>query len=210
MVSSRDNELLFSYWHFCPKLSAKKRGPPKGWGYIDLLPLLLATLNGLWDSYIDALEKRIRKIESVLSSNIETPSPCRTAPAPEVQSTSEPNTFSKPPPTYIPTSSRSRKPPKGASTDGLHYLGELSPLQFLQTRFPIEGNGSGPWMGRRVRRFGKQILLMDAEDEPTDGIRDRTPPTPSVENMAHHTGVQHWVYTVTGVDRHTSDRLLKM
>lgn len=210
MVSSRDNELLFSYWHFCPKLSAKKRGPPKGWGYIDLLPLLLARLNGLWDSYIDALEKRIRKIESVLSSNIETPSPCRTAPAPEVQSTSEPNTFSKPPPTYIPTSSRSRKPPKGASTDGLHYLGELSPLQFLQTRFPIEGNGSGPWMGRRVRRFGKQILLMDAEDEPTDGIRDRTPPTPSVENMAHHTGVQHWIYTVTGVDRHTSDRLLKM
>ncbi|KAG1224297.1 hypothetical protein G6F35_004110 [Rhizopus arrhizus] len=145
--------------------SAKKRGPPKG--------------------YIDALEKRIRRIEERL------------------QNTAQPETATA---AVIPQESTfklpfdSNKKPQGALTDRLVYLGDLSTLQFFSNKIRFDEKKT--WTGHRIRRFGKQIVL--AEDPKNDDKEQEQQLLPFVRP------IYYYVYSVTGADKHTSDQLIKI
>ncbi|KAI8880203.1 hypothetical protein K501DRAFT_275782 [Backusella circina FSU 941] len=145
---------------------AKKRGPPKG--------------------YIDALEKRIQKIEHALTSS------------PTLHEQQQHDIHS-------PTSSIHKpdtiKKPQGSTTDKVQYLGDMSSFQFFSNKIHLDGkNNNAHWKGQQIRKFGNQVVLIeDGQDQEENPII-----MPSIKS------IHHWIYSATGADRHTSDRLLKI
>lgn len=99
-----------------------------------------------------------------------------------------------------------KKQPRGASSDRVRYLGDLSALQFLKDKISIEGGSEKMFLGgQKIKRFGQEIVLMEDNDETED-------PAPFwfTDSLSPGRSIHHWIYSVSGVDRHTSDRLLKM
>ncbi|KAF7727016.1 Transcriptional activator of fatty acid utilization [Apophysomyces ossiformis] len=164
---------------------AKKRGPPKG--------------------YIDALEKRIRKIEDILvnmprdESDARHLGQTRSAHAPSSKRSWEQSN----------EAIYSRKQPLGGSSDRVQYLGDLSSFQFFSNKMHLEGNNRAIWKGHQIRKFGKQVVLV--EDRPEENTNGRKVPHMSYPELFPQTeSIDRWIYSVTGADRHTSDRLLKI
>ncbi|CAO0799435.1 unnamed protein product [Mucor circinelloides] len=172
---------------------AKKRGPPKG--------------------YIDALEKRIRKIEESLQnpaqSNIASMQPPPPPPAIQPQHDRIHQSPSPAPSRHdsihsMNTASASKRP-QGASSDRVQYLGDMSSFQFFSNKIHLDDDNT-KWKGHHIRKFGKQVVLVeDGKDE-----QDNAPDIPQSQLLPHVKPIHYWIYSVTGVDRHTSDRLLKI
>lgn len=143
--------------------------------------------------YIDALEKRIRKIEESLqnpSINTTTPSP-----VPHHQ----------PSPRHDPIQSSSSKKPQGASSDRVQYLGDMSSFQLFSNKIRLDDKNT-KWKGHHIRKFGNQVVLVEDGKEEQEDIAD----IPQTQLLPHVKPIHYWIYSVTGVDRHTSDRLIKM
>ncbi|KAI8979718.1 fungal-specific transcription factor domain-containing protein [Mycotypha africana] len=161
---------------------AKKRGPPKG--------------------YIDALEKRIKKIEETLNSPAsmaitEQQLPFRRTQSPSPAPTRSNSLLSS-------GTNTSNKRQQGTSYDKVQYLGDMSSFQFFSHKMHLNEKND-TWKGQHIRKFGKQVVLVDDgkdEDENVD--------IPQAQLLPHIKSIHYWIYSVTGVDRHTSDRLLKI
>ncbi|KAG0167090.1 Transcriptional activator of fatty acid utilization [Apophysomyces sp. BC1034] len=103
----------------------------------------------------------------------------------------------------------SRKQPLGGSSDRVQYLGDLSSFQFFSNKMHLDGNDRATWKGHHIRKFGKQVVLV--EDNHEENTTDSKVPHLSYPDLFPQTGsVDRWIYSVTGADRHTSDRLLKI
>ena len=158
--------------------SAKKRGPPKG--------------------YIDALEKRIQSLEEILSE----------------RPTSETNSQASTPiasrsPTEVSrqdSTPSGKKRPQGASSDRVQYLGDMSTLQFLSKKIHLDGSNDIEllWKGRRIRKFGNQVVLVKDDGDKT------SPYPPLLPGLFQQTGIRQWIYSVSGADQYTTDRLLRV
>ncbi|ORZ06882.1 fungal-specific transcription factor domain-domain-containing protein [Absidia repens] len=170
---------------------SKKRGPPKG--------------------YIDALEKRIRQIESTLSTL-----PCTSSST----NTSNSTTNQQSPRNLndTPTNDNNipvhKKTAAGGQSDSVQYLGDLSSFQFFSHKIKMDGTES-IWKGQKLRKFGKQVVLVgdDLEQmENTTGVHQpqHMVPVPKIKTLFPGKDIHNWIYSVSGVDCHTSDRLLKI
>jgi hypothetical protein len=173
-------------------------------------------INFLLISYIDALEKRIRKIEESLQNTASqqqtTVTNSQLAGSPStINSPSSPHihhqhrhTHSESTPQSLVNTNTGNKRPQGASTDGVQYLGDMSSFQFFSNKMQLNDQNT-KWKGHRIRKFGKQVVLVeDNEDE------ENHAEIPQSLILSHLKPIHYWIYSVTGVDRHTSDRLLKM
>ncbi|KAI8339411.1 fungal-specific transcription factor domain-containing protein [Chlamydoabsidia padenii] len=165
----------------------KKRGPPKG--------------------YIDALEKRIQQIESTLTSL-----PTKTLLSPTTNSPHPTHDHNKE--AFI---SVHKKVAAGGQSDSVQYLGDLSSFQFLSNKIKIDGTQDA-WKGQRLRKFGKQVVLV-GEGEPSSSsslymqtidICPRMNHVPKIKTLFPDKDIHSWIYSVSGVDTFTSDRLLKI
>ncbi|KAI9008784.1 fungal-specific transcription factor domain-containing protein [Phycomyces nitens] len=176
--------------------SAKKRGPPKG--------------------YIDALEKRLRKIEEALNRSSTTPKSqeaslsatpprhyCSPPPVTPPQPLSHPNSPKTP---YTAAEKPTHKHLQSSSSDRVQYLGDLSSLQFFSNKMQLEGISEDMWRGQKIRKFGKQVVLVKDTGDTPDFQQEKK----VVDNCRQSTNIHDWIYSVTGADRHTCDRLLKI
>ncbi|KAI7904471.1 fungal-specific transcription factor domain-containing protein [Cokeromyces recurvatus] len=173
---------------------AKKRGPPKG--------------------YIDALEKRIRRIEEALQQKQQQQQQQQQQ---QNQQQGSNTTPSSPSITNFLNPSKNNnsihllgngnKRPQGASSDRVQYLGDLSSFQFFSNKIHLDDKNT-KWKGHHIRKFGKQIVLVeDLKDEEEEEGQTNIPQS---QLLPHIKSIHNWIYSVTGVDRHTSDRLLKI
>lgn len=150
-------------------------------------------------SYIDALEKRIKKIEESLQN----PSPTMHTP-PAVTHSPSPGPARH---NSIPSiSTGTGKRPQGASSDRVQYLGDMSSFQLFSNKIHLDDEKT-KWKGHHIRKFGKQVVLVeDGKDEEEEKHAE----IPQSQLLPHVKPIHYWIYSVTGVDRHTSDRLIKM
>ncbi|KAI8089729.1 fungal-specific transcription factor domain-containing protein [Halteromyces radiatus] len=103
---------------------------------------------------------------------------------------------------------QSRQWPPGTTYDSIYYLGEMAELQFLSGKIKLDDNSK--WKGHRIKRFGDKIVLVadGVNEQNLSGIK-----IPHFEwnNVAPNAlGIHGYIYNVTGVDQHTSTRLLKI
>ncbi|CAO3579607.1 unnamed protein product [Absidia cylindrospora] len=164
----------------------KKRGPPKG--------------------YIDALEKRIRQIESSLVSLPSTThKPTSTPSSPQQQIATID--------THDPTIPVHKKTAAGGQSDSVQYLGDLSSFQFFSNKIKLDGS-ENVWRGQRLRKFGKQVVLVGDDASSEMGSSGTSQPimnpVPKIKTLFPGKDIHNWIYSVSGVDSHTSDRLLKI
>lgn len=159
--------------------------------------------------YIDALEKRIRKIEESLQNppkpNITTMQPPTMQPPQQIDHHPPlPTPYRHDSIQSMSTTSGSKRP-QGASSDRVQYLGDMSSFQFFSNKIHLDDKNT-KWKGHHIRKFGKQVVLVeDGKDE-----QENAPEVPQSQLLPHVKPIHYWIYSVTGVDRHTSDRLLKM
>ncbi|KAL0075555.1 fungal-specific transcription factor domain-containing protein [Phycomyces blakesleeanus] len=92
------------------------------------------------------------------------------------------------------------------SSDRVQYLGELSSLQFFSNKMQLEGLCHDIWSGQKIRKFGKQVVLV----KDTGGITDIQDTDIIPDSFRQPSDVHYWIYSVTGADQHTCDRLLKI
>jgi hypothetical protein len=148
------------------------------------------------------LEKRIRKIEESLQNPVLTNNATTSSSAPlrqdSMQSITTPTMMGAP-------STATNKRPQGASSDPIQYLGDMSSFQFFSNKIHLDDNNT-KWKGQYIRRFGKQVVLIeDGKEE-----ENKQAEIPQNQLLPHVQPIHYWIYSVTGADRHTSDRLLKM
>ncbi|KAI8391513.1 fungal-specific transcription factor domain-containing protein [Radiomyces spectabilis] len=103
---------------------------------------------------------------------------------------------------------QSRKRPQGASSDRVQYLGDLSSFQLFSNKIQLKGNDHILWRGKEhlITKFGEQVVLLEDEAATDHGKIPALLP----ELILPKTSVEQWIYDVTGLDRHTSDQLLKI
>lgn len=101
-----------------------------------------------------------------------------------------------------------RQWPSGVSYDSVHYLGDLAALQFFSNKLKIPNDRK--WQGHTIKKFGDNVVLV-ADTVPDDKQVSKIPKFQWPENI-HPEGedIHQYIYTVTGLDRYTSVRLLKM
>lgn len=97
------------------------------------------------------------------------------------------------------------KKPQGASSDRVQYLGDMSSFQLFSNKIQLDDTNR-KWKGHHIRKFGKQVVLV--EDGKEDEVDD--PNISETQLVSHVKPIHYWIYSVTGVDRHTSNRLIKM
>lgn len=91
------------------------------------------------------------------------------------------------------------------------YIGDMSPLPFLAQKINFEDARIASQIGIKIRRFGQSLVLYEKAD-------------PSGKNANHKLleelgmlkpgetikSLNDWIYKVAGVDKVTSDSLMKM
>jgi hypothetical protein len=97
-----------------------------------------------------------------------------------------------------------RQWPSGVSYDSIHYLGDLSTLQFFSNKL----NEQGTLQGHKIKKFGDNIVLVADPGIPGSSKI----PEFQLPKDIHPSGedIHKYIYTVTGIDRYTAVRLLKM
>ncbi|KAJ8656709.1 hypothetical protein O0I10_007556 [Lichtheimia ornata] len=171
--------------------SAKKRGPPKG--------------------YIGALETRIERIERLLADQTaEQQKLSPTMSAASLTARGKKTSSNGDPLLYC------RKLPRGALADRVRLIGDTSLIQQLfQYKIPAGRLDELGTSGVHYRLFGRQVVQMMAHSSTTGASPDigceERPQTINPELFfQRQTGVNFWIYSNTGADRHTSDRLLQI
>ncbi|KAI9244705.1 fungal-specific transcription factor domain-containing protein [Phascolomyces articulosus] len=171
---------------------SKKRGPPKG------------------SRYVDTLEKRIRKIESTLLNcgHYSVPT-APVAPAASTTASTLPSTAAR---SSISPKEKGRrfipypknKQERGDTLDSVRFMGDLPELEIFRKHIiPRDIYEVG---GQHFRKVGKHFVeMVSPTNDPLEKRRFRGPPIPKTV-----TGINHWIYSMSGVDRYTSDRLMKI
>lgn len=82
----------------------------------------------------------------------------------------------------------------------------MSSFQFLSNKIHLD-NKNTKWKGQYIRRFGKQVVLVEDNKEEQE---EKPADMPQNQLLPYVKPIHYWIYSVTGADRHTSDRLLRM
>ena len=98
------------------------------------------------------------------------------------------------------------------STGITRYVGDMSPLPFLAQKINFEDARVASTIGFKVRKFGHSLLLYKEDDEErAQGASERMlraagrlKPGQTINTM------NDWIYAVAGIDRVTSDRLMRV
>lgn len=163
------------------------------------------------DRYIGALETRIERIERLLADQTaeqqklspKMSAASLTARGKKTSSNGDPSLYC-------------RKLPRGALADRVRLIGDTSLIQQLfQYKIPAGRLDELGTSGVHYRLFGRQVVQMMAHNGTTGASHDtgceERPETINPELFfQRQTGVNFWIYSNTGADRHTSDRLLQM
>lgn len=96
-----------------------------------------------------------------------------------------------------------RQWPSGVAYDSIHYLGDLSTLQFFSNKIDEQGT----FQGHKIRKIGGNVVLVADPGKPGPS---KIPVFQLPEDMHSGEDIHKYIYTVTGVDRYTAVRLLKM
>lgn len=101
-----------------------------------------------------------------------------------------------------------RQWPSGIAYDSIHYLGDSATLQFLSSKLNLQNETK--LEGHTIKKFGDGIVLI-ADPGVSSSKSSKIPEFQWPENI-HSSGedIHKYIYTVTGVDRYTAVRLLKM
>lgn len=91
------------------------------------------------------------------------------------------------------------------------YIGDMSPLPFLAQKINFEDARIASQIGIKIRRFGQSLVLYEKEDISGKKGNQRLledlgmlKPGETIKTL------NDWIYKVTGVDKTTSDSLMKM
>ncbi|KAI8643543.1 fungal-specific transcription factor domain-containing protein [Parasitella parasitica] len=183
---------------------AKKRGPQKG--------------------YADDLEERIEQMESIIQQASKQKKRKNMAALinPEIQknkllvqrrfrSKNQPNTD---PPGLLSNIFEEyavldpRSWPSGVAYDSIYYLGDLSALQFLSKK--INTCNQQKWQRHFIKKFGDDVVLV-ADAGLSNPKSSKIPDFQWPEDIhSSKEDIHKYIYTVTGIDRYTAVRLLKI
>ncbi|KAI9340749.1 fungal-specific transcription factor domain-containing protein [Pilaira anomala] len=92
------------------------------------------------------------------------------------------------------------------------YIGDMSPLPFLARKINFEDARIASKIGVKIKRFGQSLVLYE-KDETLDG---KNPNQALLEELniiqpgETIKGLNDWIYKVAGVDKMTSDSLMKI
>lgn len=91
------------------------------------------------------------------------------------------------------------------------YIGDMSPLPFLAQKINFEDARIASQIGIKIRRFGQSLVLYEKEDVSGKNANQKLleelgmlKPGETIKSL------NDWIYKVTGVDKTTSDNLMKM
>ncbi|KAL9560117.1 hypothetical protein MBANPS3_000081 [Mucor bainieri] len=101
--------------------------------------------------------------------------------------------------------------PSGVSYDSIHYLGDLSALQFLSKKInDCNKQQQKKWQQHSIKQFGDDIVLV-ADPGLSNPSSSKIPDFQWPEDIhAKEENIHTYIYTVTGLDRYTAVRLLKI
>lgn len=102
--------------------------------------------------------------------------------------------------------------PPPVSTMRTRYIGDMSPLPFLAQKINFEDARIASKIGVKIKRFGQSLVLYE-KDETKDGKNSNIALLEELNIIKPGEtikGVNDWIYKVSGVDKATSDSLLKM
>ncbi|CAO3653841.1 unnamed protein product [Mucor hiemalis] len=193
---------------------AKKRGPPKG--YIEVLENRLKRMERILGNLAEDEDKSIKpEIHDKPSSSKKKKDPIMSQKDTQVT----PNAIATP------------AEVTGASTENLHknnskpvetsfltsgvrtrYIGDMSPLPFLAQKINFEDARIASKIGVKIKRFGQSLVLYE-NDEKLDGksanqlILEELNLIKPGETIK---GINDWIFKVSGVDKTTSDSLMKV
>lgn len=102
-----------------------------------------------------------------------------------------------------------RQWPSGVSYDSIHYLGDLSTVQFFYNKLHMQDH-STKLQGHTIKKFGDSVVLI-ADPGVSSQQSSKIPEFEWPQNI-HPVGedIHKYIYTVTGLDKYTAVRLLKM
>lgn len=102
-----------------------------------------------------------------------------------------------------------RQWPSGIAYDSIHYLGDSSALQFFSHKLNLTKEGKR-LKGHTIKKFGDEVVLIS--DPGVSNVKSSKIPDFQWPKDIHPSGedIHQYIYTVTGVDRYTTVRLLKM
>lgn len=180
-------------------------------------------------SYIEVLENRLKRMERILGNLADeeegeekpkkknkepimsqtdvakvTPNATIATPAEESTGASTENTISseisKSPPLYFSSGVRTR------------YIGDMSPLPFLAQKINFEDARIASKIGVKIKRFGQSLVLYEKDEKLNgNGINQTILEELSLIKPGETIkGINDWIYKVSGVDKVTSDRLMKV
>ncbi|KAG2236790.1 hypothetical protein INT48_006974 [Thamnidium elegans] len=98
------------------------------------------------------------------------------------------------------------------STMRSRYIGDMSPLPFLAQKINFEDARIASKIGVKIKRFGQSLVLYE-KDETKDGKNSNIALLEELNIIKPGgtiKGVNDWIYKVAGVDKATSDSLLKI
>ncbi|KAI8083916.1 fungal-specific transcription factor domain-containing protein [Thamnidium elegans] len=101
-----------------------------------------------------------------------------------------------------------RQWPSGVSYDSIHYLGDLSTVQFFYNKLRIQDHSK--LQGHTIKKFGDSVVLIADPGVPSQQS-SKIPEFEWPQNI-HPVGedIHKYIYTVTGLDKYTAVRLLKI
>ncbi|KAI9494424.1 fungal-specific transcription factor domain-containing protein, partial [Zychaea mexicana] len=96
------------------------------------------------------------------------------------------------------------KQEKGDTLDSVRFMGDMNELEIF--RDVISDREYYEIDGLKYRKVGNHYVeMVSPTDDPLEKRRFRGPPIPRTV-----TGINHWIYSMAGVDRYTSDRLMRI
>lgn len=120
--------------------------------------------------------------------------------------------ISQPNPNYAKTTLTDALAPALTSDTATRYIGDMSPLPFLAQKINFEDARVSSHIGFKVRKFGQTLMLYK-----DDGQNGDNPPSIQLLQSLNMlkpgesiNTLNEWLYRVAGVDKTTSDRLLKV
>ncbi|KAI8980552.1 fungal-specific transcription factor domain-containing protein [Pilobolus umbonatus] len=88
------------------------------------------------------------------------------------------------------------------------YIGDMSPLPFLAQKINFEDARIASQIGVKIRRFGQSLVLCEEESKRSSlNMLEKLGMLKPGETIK---GINDWIYKVAGVDKITSDNLLKV
>jgi hypothetical protein len=92
------------------------------------------------------------------------------------------------------------------------YIGDMSPLPFLAQKINFEDARIASKIGIKIRRFGQSLVLYEKDER----LNDKSANQVLLEDLnmlkpgETIKGLNDWIYKVAGVDKSTSDSLMKV